>query len=184
MFVEKMKVPGVLLIKPDVHKDSRGYNIESYSVERYKEFGINVGFVQDSESMSMKGVLRGLHYQRGKYTQAKLVRVIQGSVWDVAVDIRYGSPTFGKYDSVLLTEENKYQMYIPRGFAHGFVVMDDNTIFSYKCDNYYAPQFDVGIRFDDPIINIQWPILNVRYSLSEKDKAQPDLLEIEPWRED
>ena len=184
MDVVKTDISGVLLLKPRIFKDSRGYLIESYSLREYSKVGIDVGFVQDNESMSMKGVLRGLHYQRSSYAQAKLVRVIQGAVWDVAVDIRDGSPTYGRYTSALLSEENKHQMFIPRGFAHGFVVMEDHTIFSYKCDNYYAPQFDAGVRYDDPSINIQWPVLDIPYTLSDKDLSQPNLQNIEPWKID
>lgn len=169
MEIEKLIIPDVILIKPDVYQDVRGYFTETFSAQRYHEAGIDADFVQDNESMSMKGVLRGVHFQKGEYAQAKLVRVVKGAVWDVAVDIRKGSPTFGKYVSALLTSENKHQMYIPRGFAHGFLVMEDNTVFSYKCDNYYAPEFATGIRYDDPSVNIQWPSIDRDLQLSQKD---------------
>lgn len=179
MKVENLWIPDVMLIKPDVYSDPRGYFIESFSAKKYRDVGIDVDFVQDNESMSMKGVLRGLHYQKGKYAQAKLVRVVQGAVWDVAVDIREGSPTFGKYVSSLLTGENKHQMFVPRGFAHGFLVMEDHTIFGYKCDNYFAPEFDAGIRYDDPEISVDWPGTGVKVLLSDKDRGLPFLSEID-----
>ena len=147
-------IPDVLVIQPRVCEDPRGYFIETYSAQRYRDAGIASPFVQDNESCSMKGVLRGLHYQKPPCAQAKLVRVIRGAVLDVAVDIRRSSPTFGKYVTAQLSAENKRQLFIPHGFAHGFLVLEDNTIFSYKCDNYYAPQHECGIRWDDPTINI------------------------------
>ena len=173
------KIPDVLLLKPRVFADPRGYFIETYSEQRYRESGILNHFVQDNESQSAKGVLRGLHYQKPPFAQAKLVRVIRGAVMDVAVDIRKGSPTFGKFVTAILSAENKHQLYIPHGFAHGFLVLEDNTIFSYKCDNYYSPQHERGIRWDDPAIRIPWPALDVPFVLSEKDKQQPRLAEAE-----
>ena len=173
MNVSPTAIPDVFVIQPRVCEDSRGYFIETYSTRRYCEAGIASQFVQDNESCSMKGVLRGLHYQEEPYAQAKLVRVIRGAVFDVAMDIRKGSPTFGKYAAERLSAENKRQLFIPHGFAHGFLVLEDNTIFSYKCDNYYSPQHEHGIRWDDPQINIQWPTLDVPFVLSEKDKQQP-----------
>jgi len=173
MNVIKTAIPDVFVIKPRVCEDSRGYFVETYSEQRYREAGVACRFVQDNESCSMKGVLRGLHYQVPPCAQAKLVRVIKGAVLDVVVDIRKGSPTFGKYVTAHLSEANKQQMFIPHGFAHGFLVLEDNTIFSYKCDNYYSPQHERGIRWDDPQINIQWPQLDVPFVLSEKDGRQP-----------
>jgi len=173
------KIPDVLLLKPRVFADPRGYFIETYSEQRYREIGILNHFVQDNESQSAKSVLRGLHYQKQPFAQAKLVRVIRGAVMDVAVDIRKGSPTFGKCVTAILSDENKHQLYIPHGFAHGFLVLADNTIFSYKCDNYYSPQHERGIRWDDPAINIPWQELDVPYVLSEKDTRQPLLAEAE-----
>jgi len=168
-------LPDVIVIQPLVRKDARGYFVETYSEQRYHDGGIACRFVQDNESLSGKGVLRGLHYQVPPYAQAKLVRVIQGAVLDVAVDIRKGSPTFGKYVTAHLSAENKQQLFIPHGFAHGFLVLEDHTIFSYKCDNYYSPSHERGIRWDDPQINIAWPTLDVPFVLSEKDRQQPVL---------
>ena len=176
------EIEGVLIIEPDVFGDSRGWFVEQYNAERYKAAGIDADFVQDNESFSSKGVVRGLHWQAAPHTQAKLVRVIQGAVWDVAVDIRKGSPTFGRHVSVVLTGENKKQFFIPRGFAHGFIVLEDNTLFSYKCDNLYCPQSDRGLLFNDPALGIEWPEVDVEPKLSEKDQKHPPLAEIEPWQ--
>jgi len=177
MTITPTAIPDVLMIAPCVSEDSRGYFVEAYSEQRYRDAGIVCPFVQDNESCSMKGVLRGLHYQVPPYAQAKLVRVIRGAVLDVVVDIRKGSPTFGQYVTAHISAENKRQLFIPHGFAHGFLVLEDNTIFSYKCDNYYSPQHEHGIRWDDPAINIRWPQLDVPFVLSEKDKRQPLLAE-------
>ena len=176
------EIEGVLIIEPDVFGDSRGWFVEQYNAERYKAAGIDADFVQDNESFSSKGVVRGLHWQAAPHTQAKLVRVIQGAVWDVAVDIRKGSPTFGRHVSVVLTGENKKQFFIPRGFAHGFIVLEDNTLFSYKCDNLYCPQSNRGLLFNDPALGIEWPEVDVEPKLSEKDQKHPPLAEIEPWQ--
>lgn len=176
-------IPDVKTIIPQVFGDSRGWFVEQYNAERYKAAGITADFVQDNESFSSKGVVRGLHWQAAPYTQAKLVRVIRGAVWDVAVDIRKGSPTFGKHVSEILTAENHKQFYIPRGFAHGFIVLEDNTLFSYKCDNLYHPEADRGLRFDDPTLGIEWPKLDLPIFLSEKDKKHPGLSEIVLWTE-
>lgn len=176
-------IPDVKIIEPDIHKDARGYFVETYNANRYKEAGIKSDFVQDNESCSSKGVVRGLHWQAAPYTQAKLVRVIRGAVWDVAVDIRKGSPTFGKYTSCLLSAENGRQFFIPRGFAHGFIVMENDTLFSYKCDNFYAPSHERGMRFDDPALNIVWPKIDMAITLSPKDMKHPNFAEIEPWEE-
>ena len=174
-------IEGVLIIEPDVHGDSRGWFVEQYNAERYKAVGVTADFVQDNESFSSKGVVRGLHWQAGEHCQAKLVRVIRGAVWDVAVDIRKGSPTFGKYVSVILTGENKKQFFIPRGFAHGFVVLEDETLFSYKCDNLYCKESERGLKFDDPALGIEWPDPGCGLILSEKDTRHPPLKDIEPW---
>jgi len=174
-------IADVKVLKPKVFQDARGYFIETYSEQSYRECGMDCHFVQDNESMSMRGVLRGLHYQIAPQAQAKLIRVVRGAVLDAAVDIRKGSPTFGKVVVVELSEYNKQQIYIPHGFAHGFLVLEDNTIFSYKCDAFYNPQCERGIRWDDPQIAIPWPKLDVPYNLSDKDKKQPFLVEIAPF---
>ena len=183
MNVIDTEIEGVKIVEPQVFGDARGWFAEQYNAERYKANGISTDFVQDNESFSAKGVVRGLHWQAAPYTQAKLVRVIQGAVWDVVVDIRKGSPTFGRHIATTLTGENKRQFYIPRGFAHGFIVLEDNTLFSYKCDNFYCPAADRGLRFDDPMLGIVWPEIGVPLILSEKDKRHPMLADIEPWEE-
>lgn len=163
------EIDGVWLIEPKIFSDERGYFMETFKKE---EFEANVGpvvFVQDNESKSSFGVLRGLHYQAGEYSQAKLVRVIQGEVWDVAVDLRQSSPTFGKHVSILLSENNKRQLFIPRGFAHGFAVLSDDTIFMYKVDNVYAPQAEMTIRYDDEMLKIDWPLAETQMIRSPKD---------------
>ena len=182
MNVTDTEIEGVKIIEPDVHGDSRGWFVEQYNEARYKAAGVTADFVQDNESFSSKGVVRGLHWQAGEHCQAKLVRVIKGAVWDVAVDIRKGSPTFGKYVSVVLTGENKRQFFIPRGFAHGFVVLEDETLFSYKCDNLYCKESERGLMFNDPALKIQWPEIDVEIKLSDKDQKHPPLAEIEPWQ--
>ena len=174
---------GVKVIEPQVFGDARGWFVEQYNAARYKEAGIDADFVQDNESLSSKGVVRGLHWQAAPHTQAKLVRVIRGAVWDVVVDIRRGSPTFGRHVAVTLTGENRRQCYIPRGFAHGFIVLEDDTLFCYKCDNFYCPSADRGLRFDDPALGITWPEIGVPLTLSEKDRKHPTLDAIEPWEE-
>ena len=175
----EQKIKGVWVIEPKVFADSRGYFMEAFKQNEFEEHVGKVNFVQDNESKSSFGVLRGLHYQKGEFSQAKLVRVIKGEVLDVAVDIRKSSPTFGQHVAVLLSEENKKQLFIPRGFAHGFVVLSEEAIFTYKVDNVYAPQADAGIQFNDPDINIQWPIDASRMLLSEKDKKHPSLKDAE-----
>ena len=167
----KTSIDGLLIIKPDVFKDERGYFFESYNKERFAKAGLMMDFVQDNESKSDKGVLRGLHFQKPPYAQGKLVRVIKGSVMDGAGDLRKGSPTYGKWESVVLTEENKLQFWIPEGFAHGFVALEDNTIFNYKCTNVYNKESEGSILWNDPDINISWNIDNP--ILSEKDKISP-----------
>lgn len=183
MQVLKTDISGVKIILPQFHGDSRGWFVEQYNTERYNAAGIPADFLQDNESFSSKGVVRGLHWQAPPHTQAKLVRVIQGAVWDVAVDIRRGSPTFGQHVTCVLTGENKKQFYIPRGFAHGFLVLEDNTLFSYKCDNLYCPEADRGLLFNDPALQIAWPDIGTEIKLSEKDQRHPILSEIEPWQE-
>ena len=177
------EIPDVKIIEPVIHKDARGYFAETYNEERYVKAGITAKFVQDNESCSSRGVLRGLHWQAGAHSQAKLVRVIRGSVWDVAVDIGKGSPTLGKAVSCELTAENGRQFYIPRGFAHGFVVLEDNTLFSYKCDNLYCKESERGMMYNDPALGIKWPWPGRDYLLSEKDKLHPSLNQIQPWEE-
>jgi len=175
MKVTATVIPDVKIITPDVFGDMRGYFMETHNQAAMKAAGIDVCFCQDNESCSGKGVLRGLHFQRPPYEQAKLVRVVRGAVWDVAVDLRKESPTFSHYVAVLLSGENKQQLFIPRGFAHGFLVLEDETIFSYKCDNFYAPHADAGIRWDDPQVNVAWPKQDVPFILSEKDRLLPFL---------
>jgi dTDP-4-dehydrorhamnose 3,5-epimerase len=177
MNVIDTSIEGVKIIEPKVFGDERGYFFESWQKEKFAKAGITNDFIQDNESFSTYGVLRGLHYQLPPYTQAKLVRVIQGCVLDVAVDIRLGSPTFGKHVSVELSGENKRQFYLPRGMAHGFVVLSEKTIFAYKCDNAYAPTHEASIRFDDPALGIDWRIPKENLKLSPKDLAAPLLKE-------
>lgn len=166
-------IKGVFVIEPKVFNDSRGYFFEAWKQQEFLDNVGPVNFIQDNESKSSFGVLRGLHYQKGESAQAKLVRVIKGTVFDVAVDIRRDSPTFGQHVMVELSEENKRQLFIPRGFAHGFLVMSDEAIFTYKVDNVYAPQAEAGIRWDDPQLAIEWPIDPKLVSTSEKDLKQP-----------
>ena len=183
MTVIDTEIAGVKIVEPKVFGDARGYFVEQYNAARYRAAGITADFVQDNESLSHKGVVRGLHWQAGPHCQAKLVRVIRGAVWDVAVDIRKGSPTFGRHVSVVLTGENKRQFYIPRGFAHGFIVLEDDTLFSYKCDNLYCPEADRGMLFSDPALGIEWPEVDAKIELSDKDRKHPLLKDIEPWEE-
>jgi dTDP-4-dehydrorhamnose 3,5-epimerase len=169
-------IADVILIEPTVHGDDRGYFVETFRQDLFdKAIGYKVNFVQDNESKSTKGVLRGLHYQLPPYTQAKLVRVIEGSVLDVAVDIRKSSLTFGQYVAVELTANNKHQLFVPHGFAHGFVVLSDSSTFAYKADNYYTPEYDRGIAFDDSELAIDWQLLAEELQLSDKDKSHPSL---------
>lgn len=173
MEFKKTAIEGVYIIEPRVFNDSRGYFFEAW---KKQEFEANIGpmeFIQDNESKSSYGVLRGLHYQKGEFSQAKLVRVIKGRVLDVAVDLRKSSPTFGKHVMTELSDENKRQFFIPRGFAHGFLVLSDEAIFTYKVDNVYAPQAEAGIRWNDPDVGIQWPIDPQQVLTSDKDLKQP-----------
>ena len=165
----KTEIDGVWIIQPKVFNDARGYFFEAWKKEEFEQHVGRVDFIQDNESMSSYGVLRGLHYQKGDFSQAKLVRVIKGRVVDVAVDIRRNSPTFGKHVMVELSDENKRQFFIPRGFAHGFLVLSDEAVFTYKVDNPYAPQSEASIRFDDPDLAIQWPIDDNDVLTSAKD---------------
>lgn len=179
MNVIKTDIEGVVVIEPQVFGDERGYFFESFNAERFfAETGIDVAFVQDNESRSKRGVLRGLHFQREPYAQAKLVRVVQGRVIDVAVDIRPVSPTFGKYVATELSGENHRQMFIPKGFAHGYVVLEDDTVFQYKCDEYYHPESEAGIAWNDPQIGIEWPLLEDEIIFSDKDRKHPTLKEL------
>ena len=175
MKVIKTAIEDVVIIEPDVFGDARGYFFESYSQKKFDEQVRPVKFVQDNESKSKYGVLRGLHYQKGKDAQSKLVRVVKGRVLDVAVDIRKGSPTFGKYVAVELTEDNHRQLFVPRGFAHGFSVLSEEAIFQYKCDNLYAPQSEGAIAWNDPDIDIDWQLPVEDVLLSAKDAAHPQL---------
>jgi len=172
-------IPEVILIKPTVHGDERGYFVETFRQDKFEQaLGYTVNFVQDNESKSRRGVLRGLHYQLAPHAQSKLVRVIAGSVLDVAVDIRSGSPTYGQHVAVELSAENKQQLFVPRGFAHGFVVLSEIAIFAYKVDNYYSPECDRGLAFDDEQLAIDWKIDKVALQLSTKDTQQPAFAEL------
>ena len=175
MEVIKTALEGVVIIEPRIFKDARGYFFESFSQKDFNEKVMPINFVQDNESMSSYGVMRGLHYQKMPYTQSKLVRCVKGAVLDVAVDIRKGSPTFGKHVAVELTEENHRQLFVPRGFAHGFAVLSETAIFQYKCDNFYAPQADAGIQLMDEELGIDWRIPTAEAILSEKDLKHPCL---------
>ncbi len=173
MQIERTAIEGVVILKPKVFTDKRGYFFESYSKRVFNEKVGNITFVQDNESMSTRGVLRGLHFQKAPYAQAKLVRVVQGEVLDVAVDIRRNSPTFGEHVAVKLSGENKRQLFIPRGFAHGYVVLSEEAIFQYKCDNYYMPEYEGGLLWNDPALKIDWLLATEEIVLSEKDQRQP-----------
>ena len=177
-FIET-KISDLIIIEPTVFGDSRGYFLESYNQKKFEEIVGKTYFVQDNESKSSKGVLRGLHFQKPPFNQAKLVRCIEGRVMDVAVDIRKGSPTYGKHVAIELSSENKRQLFVPRGFAHGFSVLSDTAVFSYKVDNRYAPEFDAGIRWNDKELNIQWGMKDGEVMVSEKDAELPFFLEFE-----
>lgn len=173
-------IADVIIIEPKIHGDERGYFVETFREDKLEAFlGYAINFCQDNESKSSRGVLRGLHYQLHPAAQTKLVRVIQGRVLDVAVDIRKNSPTFGLHVAVELSGQNKRQLLIPRGFAHGFVVLEDETVFAYKVDNYYSPDNDRGIAFDDAALGINWQVTHEELNLSAKDKTQPKLSETE-----
>ena len=173
MEIIKTKIEGVVILEPRIFRDARGYFFESFSQREFEEKVCGTTFVQDNESYSSYGVVRGLHFQKPPFTQAKLVRVIKGAVLDIAVDLRKSSPTYGQHVAVELTEENHRQLFIPHGFAHGFAVLSDEVLFQYKCDNYYAPQNEGGILWNDPQLNIDWGIPADKIILSEKDTKHP-----------
>ena len=173
MEVIETEIKGLKIIRPNIYRDDRGYFIESYSQKKFEEEVSKITFVQDNESSSKYGVLRGLHYQKAPFAQAKLVRVIKGRVLDIAVDIRKDSSSFGKHVAIELSDENKLQVFIPRGFAHGFIVLSQEAICQYKCDNYYSPQYAEGIKWDDDQLNIDWKLPVEDIILSEKDKINP-----------
>lgn len=180
MKVLQTDIEGVVVIEPELFEDSRGYFFESFSEREFCEKVCNTHFVQDNESRSIYGVVRGLHFQRPPHTQSKLVRITKGRVLDIAVDIRYGSPTFGKYVAVELSEENRRQCFIPKGFAHGFVVLSEEAVLQYKCDDYYAPKSECSIAWNDPDIGIDWKIDESDIILSAKDMENPLLSDLEP----
>ena len=175
MEIIKTDIEDVVIIEPRIFKDERGYFYESFSQREFDEKVRHVTFVQDNQSKSSYGVVRGLHFQKPPYTQSKLVRCIKGAVLDIAVDIRKGSPTFGKYVAVELTEENHRQLFVPRGFAHGFAVLSDEAVFQYKCDNYYNKESEGSIAWNDPALNIDWRIPEDRIILSEKDRHSKNI---------
>lgn len=179
MEVIKTDIEGVVILKPRIFKDSRGYFFESFNLREFEEKVGKIEFVQDNESKSSRGVMRGLHFQKPPFTQAKLVRCVRGRVLDVAVDLRKGSPTFGKHVAVELTEDNHLQFFIPRGFAHGFAVLSDEAVFQYKCDNYYAPEADGGISIEDESLGIDWRMNPEEAILSDKDSRHPTLAELD-----
>lgn len=176
MEIVKTEIQDLLIIKPRVFEDERGYFFESYNREKFREHGIGVTFVQDNESRSVKNVLRGLHFQKPPFTQGKLVRVMRGSVLDVAVDLRKNSPTYGKWASIVLTDKNKWMYWVPEGFAHGFRTLEDNTVFFYKCTNVYNKESEGSIAWNDPDLDIDWR-LDEEPVLSEKDKAAPRFMD-------
>lgn len=174
------KIKDLYIIEPTVFNDERGYFMESYNEQNFKDAGLNINlkFVQDNESISKKGVLRGLHFQE-QYSQDKLVRVIKGKIFDVAVDLRKDSPTYLQWEGIVLSSQNKKQFYIPKGFAHGFLVLSDVAIFSYKCTEYYHPEYEKGIIYNDPIIGVNWPLIDISdIILSEKDKKLKSAVEL------
>ncbi|MBU5488244.1 dTDP-4-dehydrorhamnose 3,5-epimerase [Clostridium sp. MSJ-8] len=175
----KTSIEGVYVIETKVFGDNRGYFMETYNKKQFEEAGLDMEFVQDNQSKSTKGVLRGLHFQT-RNTQGKLVRVTKGSVYDVAVDLRKGSPTYGKYEGVILTEDNNKQFYIPEGFAHGFLILSDEAVFTYKCTNFYTPDAEGGLMWNDPDVAIEWPLEGIdNIILSEKDKVHKTLKELD-----
>jgi len=179
MEIIKTPIDDLIIIKPRIFEDARGYFCESYSEKSFREAGIDIHFCQDNQSRSAYGVVRGLHYQLSPVSQSKLVSVIVGSVWDVAVDLRKNSPTFGQWYGVELTAENHLQFLVPQGFAHGFSVLSETAVFSYKCDNFYSPTLERGIAFDDPQLNIDWKIPFEKALISEKDKKHPSFTQAE-----
>ena len=179
MKIISLAIPDVKLIEPDVFGDNRGVFMETYRADQFKEAGIPTNFVQDNMSSSRKGVLRGLHFQKDPYSQGKLVRVVRGEVFDVAVDLRKGSPCFGKWVGDFLSEENKRSLYVPNGFAHGFCVVSDEAVFHYKCTEFYHPEAEGGLRYDDPTVNVEWPKIDVPFLTSPKDEKAPFLENID-----
>ncbi|WP_417619354.1 dTDP-4-dehydrorhamnose 3,5-epimerase [Oceanihabitans sediminis] len=174
MKIEQTKLKDCIIIEPQIFNDNRGYFFESFNQNKFKQAtGLDIDFIQDNESFSTKGVLRGLHFQKAPYAQSKLIRVIQGTILDVVVDLRKGSSTFGKYDSIELSNKNKKQLFIPKGFAHGFVVLSDMATVVYKCDAFYNKESEGGIIYNDPTLNIDWQLLNNELIISEKDKTLP-----------
>jgi dTDP-4-dehydrorhamnose 3,5-epimerase len=173
MFTSPSPISGLIVFEPRVFEDTRGYFFESYNQQRWEEAGVQIQFVQDNQAFSRRGALRGLHYQAGEMAQAKLVRVVAGEVLDVAVDIRPDSPTYGQWFSILLSAENKRQLLVPRGFAHGYIVLSETAEFAYKCDNFYSKAHEGGIRFDDPTLNIDWQFDLRQAIVSEKDLELP-----------
>ncbi len=179
MKIISLAIPDVKLIEPDVFGDNRGFFMETYRADLFKEAGIPTNFVQDNMSSSRKGVLRGLHFQKNPYSQGKLVRVVRGEVFDVAVDLRKGSPYFGKWVGDLLSEENKKSLYVPQGFAHGFCVVSEEAVFHYKCTEFYHPEAEGGLRYDDPTVNVEWPLPDLPKITSPKDEKAPFLENID-----
>ena len=179
MTILDTEIEGLKIVQLDVHRDGRGHFLESYNRERYRAAGIDVDFVQDNESLSQRGVLRGMHWQAAPWSQAKLVHVSRGAVWDVAVDLREGSPTFGRYVAVELSGENHRQFFIPRGFAHGFSVLSEECVFQYKCDNFYHPEAEGAVAWNDPDIGIDWQLPPEEIILSAKDRNHGPLKELE-----
>lgn len=179
MKIRETDIHGLMVVEPEVFGDSRGYFFESFSKRKFEELtGIKVDFVQDNESMSSYGVVRGLHFQKGRHAQAKLVRVVKGKVLDVAVDLRPDSPTFGRYHAIELTEDNHLQFFIPKGFAHGFSVLSEEAVLQYKCDEYYAPDHEGGIAWNDPELNIDWRVPEDKVVVSQKDTCHPSFAQI------
>ena len=179
MKIISLAIPDVKLIEPDVFGDNRGFFMETYRADQFKEAGITTNFVQDNMSSSRKGVLRGLHFQKDPYSQGKLVRVVRGEVFDVAVDLRKGSPYYGKWVGDFLSEENKRSLYVPNGFAHGFCVVSDEAVFHYKCTEFYHPEAEGGLRYDDPTVAVEWPKIDVPFLTSPKDEKAPFLENID-----
>jgi len=179
MRVTETFIPGLVVIEPVVFEDSRGYFFESYQSERYKNYGLPASFIQDNESKSVRGVIRGLHFQLNPYSQSKLIRVIEGSVFDVAVDLRKGSPTYCRWYGIEINGENKKQLFIPKGFAHGFSVLSETAIFTYKCDNLYNRETERTLNINDPLLKIDWKLGSVRPIVSEKDLTAPNFEEAE-----
>ena len=179
MVVRNTPIKDLLILEPQVFEDSRGYFFEAYNKQKLVNAGLNIDFVQDNQSKSSYGVLRGLHFQKNPKAQTKLVRVLEGAIFDIAVDCRIGSPTFGKWFGIELSSENKKQLLVPQGFAHGFSVLSQTTIVFYKCDELYSPEYDAGIAYNDPTLNIDWKIPAENIILSEKDKKLPLLKNVE-----